>query len=179
MVRCFIGFVIPENVKDSIVKTQNEILKLPLVCKLVERENLHICFSFLGEVEEQEIEEIKDKINKLTKRYKGFDVKLEGIKAIPNQKFIRVIVLSVIDNENLLERIRKDVQNEIGGDSKPPHLTLCRVKDITNKDYTSKRLTEMGKLYVTNFSLDSIQLIKSELSRKGPIYTVIHSSKFM
>ena len=52
MVRCFIGVLIPEEIKESIELIKESLIKLPMQCKFVERENLHICFSFLGEVEE-------------------------------------------------------------------------------------------------------------------------------
>ena len=58
MVRCFIGIIIPEDRKNYIERIKKELVSMPIKCKFVESDNLHICISFLGEVEEKRIETI-------------------------------------------------------------------------------------------------------------------------
>jgi 2'-5' RNA ligase len=176
MVRCFIGFLIPKEPREKIRQTINELKKLPIECKFVEEENLHLCFSFLGEIEDDQIKNISDSIDSVASSYSSFEVKIHGLKAIPNEKYIRVLALDVSDG--MLIRMIKHIQEEAGGDAKPPHLTLCRVRFIGNRQAVVEKIKELQKKEITSFNISSIQLIKSELRRTGPVYSVVYESKF-
>lgn len=176
MVRCFIGIFVPEDLKEKISNIQKSIKKLDIVCKFVEMENLHICLSFLGEVDNSEIQKISDKLDGICSRYKKFDVNISGLKMIPSENYIRVLALDV--SNEILTTISKNVKNEIGGDVKPPHLTLCRVKSIKNREKFKQAINEIN-FDVGSFTLNSIQLIKSELKRTGPVYTSLHEGKLL
>ncbi|MEM7826280.1 MAG: RNA 2',3'-cyclic phosphodiesterase [Candidatus Aenigmatarchaeota archaeon] len=178
MARCFVGYLLPEENKSEIVKLQSEIEKWPLKCKMVERENLHINFSFLGEVKESEIERIKEEIEKISKEFKKMEVEMNGLVAIPNESYIRVLALKVVGDENL-SRLFDEVVKRIGGDSKPPHITLCRVKAIDNKKEVRENVEREKHKTHGKFIINSIQLIKSELKPSGPIYTILHSSELV
>jgi len=177
MVRCFIGFLIPNGAREKIRQIIGELKKLPMKCKFVEEENLHLCFSFLGEINDDQIKNISDSIDSVASNYSSFEVKIHGLKAIPNEKYIRVLALDITDDGTLMRMI-KHIQEEIGGDAKPPHLTLCRVKSIENRQVVIEKIKELQKREITSFNISSIQLIKSELRRTGPIYFVVHESKF-
>jgi 2'-5' RNA ligase len=157
-------------VKEKIVPIQEEIKRLPIVCKFVEKENLHICFSFLGELKESSLEEVEHSLEILTKDFKSIKVRVDGIKLIPNENFVRVLALDVVSDE--LELLMAKIKKEVGGDVKSPHITLCRVKNIRNKEYVIQKLKEI-KVEEFKFLVDSICLIKSELKRSGPVYTIM------
>lgn len=174
MVRCFIGYLLPEDKKEYIEEIKEEIKNLPMKCKFVERENLHISFSFLGEVEEKEIEKVAKELESICKKFLSFDVAIERIKLIPNEKYIRVLALDITPDPKL-EKIIKEIKERIGGDVKPPHLTLCRVKSIEDKTYLKQEIKNM-KIKKIFLKIDKIQLIKSKLDRNGPKYSVIFES---
>jgi 2'-5' RNA ligase len=133
--------------------------------KEVEKENMHITLSFLGEKEEREIEEVKRKLEKVAKNHNRREIVLSRIKFIPNERFFRVIAVDVSGLEDLSEGIER----EIGGDVKPPHLTLFRVKSVKDK----KSLLEASKIEINEvLFVDKIRLMKSTLTPKGPIYEV-------
>ena len=166
--------MMPECSKAKITSIQNSLRRLSIACKMVERENLHLCLSFLGEVEENEINEICRKLDEISQRYKQFDADASEIKFIPNEGYIRVLALGC--SNALLESISKNIKNEIDGDAKPPHITLCRVKSIEDKQKTIEDIKKIDQ-DAGKFTVSSIQLIKSELGKTGPIYSVIHESK--
>jgi 2'-5' RNA ligase len=176
MVRCFIGFLLEENIKKYISEIQREITQWPLTCKFVEENNLHICLSFLGEISEYEIDKTSKVLDEICKNYSKFELVVNGIKAIPNENYIRVLVLDVSDKTKTIEKIREEIVRKIGGNSKPPHLTLCRVKNVSDKKTIAEKIREIKTVSKT-FTVTAIQLIKSELRRTGPIYSVIHESK--
>ena len=173
MVRCFVGIMVPEGVRISVVALQARLAS-SIKCKLVEPENMHLCLSFLGEVEEGRIEDIEAKLDAVAANYKKFSVEIGKVKFVPSESYIRVVVLEAGDENGMMEKIRKDVVKAVGGDSKPPHLTLCRVKLVEDKkrfvdDFSNAACGE-------KFSVYELHLIKSELKRSGPVYTVMHSS---
>jgi len=178
MVRCFIGILVPEEIKNKVKSIKKELENLPMKCKFVEDENLHVCFSFLGELDETKIKTISNNLDEISKKIGTFNVEINGIKMIPNEGYIRVLALDVSDKTGDLEKIGKEIQKEIGGSVKPPHLTLCRVKNIADKPNVVRKIKEMNKIIGT-FTVDRLQLMKSELRKTGPVYTVIHESKFV
>ncbi len=174
MVRCFVGFMLPEGVKDRIDELIAQVKGWPMDCKFVERENLHLCFSFLGEVSEAGLEEIKAKIGSINDRVGKIDVKLQGLKAIPSEKYIRVIVIDALDETGRLAELMKSVVKDVGGDSKPPHVTVCRVRGVADKQAIAAKINEMKEESFGAVTVDKVQLIKSELGRGGPIYSVLN-----
>lgn len=176
MVRCFIGVMVPEYLKDDIVKIQQSIKSLPIDCKIVERGNLHICLSFLGEVDDERLGGLNENLDKLCSKHSHMDVQISGIKFIPNEKYVRVIVMDCFSQE--LRSMGENIQKEIGGDAKPPHITLCRVKNIGDKHQTIKKIKELES-DVGRFRISSIQIIKSQLQESGPVYSVLHETRFV
>lgn len=177
MTRCFVGLLVPSWLREKIKVIKKELGRLSLKCKFVEDENLHICLSFLGELDEEYIKNVSNKIDKISKKIESFEVKINGIKMIPNEKYIRVLALDILDKTGSLKNLNETVQKEIGGNSKPPHLTVCRVKTIENKGEVVEKIKEMNK-NIGILEIDRLQLIKSELRKTGPIYTIIHEAKF-
>jgi 2'-5' RNA ligase len=169
---------VPDDVKLQIAEIQNKLKLLPIICKMVEPENLHICLSFLGEVDDKSIEKISEELETICKSCSKFRVKIGEIKFIPSEKYVRVIVLEASDESGSLKLISSDIRKSIGGDAKPPHITICRVKDISDKAETAQKIKNLD-MYVDGFDVGGIDIIKSELSRNGPTYTSIKSCKLL
>lgn len=178
MVRCFIGMFLPENLRGRVISIQNKLKELPMDCKFVEEKNLHICLSFLGEIGENRVSEIEGKMKEISSMYKQFEVSVKGLKLIPNEKFVRVIVFDSRDREGKLFSIGKLIEKEIGGDAKPPHLTLCRVRKINDKQLFLDKIRDLSNAEIGNFTAAGISLIKSELRRQGPVYSIVSESAF-
>jgi 2'-5' RNA ligase len=165
MVRCFVA-IYPVKSK-RVYEMQEKIGKL-IEGKEVEKENMHITLSFLGEKTEGEIEEIKERLKEVVSLCYKRVATLTKIKFIPNERFLRVIAIDVVGLEDLSEMVEK----KVGGDAKPPHLTLFRVKNVKNR----RELLEFKKVEINeNVPVERICLMKSTLTRKGPIYEVISS----
>ncbi|MEM5773342.1 MAG: 2'-5' RNA ligase family protein, partial [Candidatus Aenigmatarchaeota archaeon] len=96
MVRCFVGYILQKDEKNGILEVQKKMEKWPMKCKFVEEENLHLNFSFLGEIAEEKIKEVSKKIDLIGKNFEKFEVEVNGLIAIPNKNYIRVLALSVV-----------------------------------------------------------------------------------
>jgi 2'-5' RNA ligase len=174
--RLFIGYLIPEEQKQFVLKLQTEIGALGADCKNVEKENLHLSMSFLGETSEDDAEKIKKDLNEIATKFKKIDVAICGTKAIPSKTFVRVIALDVSDGSGVLDKLLDEIGKKIGGDVKPPHLTLCRVKSMKNKDQLIEFVEKYETACFAPIKIQSIQLIESKLSRGGPEYKIVSES---
>lgn len=175
--RVFIGFFIPENIRRHIVDIQSELEKLPMMCKMVEPYNLHVSLSFLDNLNHAQVEEVKEGLSKICRVRPRFEVKVGAIKIIPNEKYIRVIVLEVSEHIGVLNAVCSDIKKMVGGSMKPPHLTLCRVRSVSDKEKTIDGIKKVDLKGGLKFDVDSINLIKSELGPSGPRYDIIHVGK--
>lgn len=178
--RAFVGFFVPEKIKNYAIAFQSNLEKLPMKCKMVEPDNIHVCLSFLGDVEDDEVERLRIALSEICQRHKKFEATIGDAKTIPNESYIRVIVLDVLDTSDALKKICPEIKEMIGGDMKPPHLTLCRVRSVSNKEGVLaeiKCLNRNAKIDDLKFTVNSIALIKSELSRSGPTYTVVYEAE--
>src|SRR3989304_7295157 len=113
MVRLFIGIMLPESLRDQIILLQNKI-KYLLEGKLVEKENLHISLSFLGEVDQNKIASVGAMLDHICSKHEKLQVKLGGLKFIPSLEFLRVVAVEVIGFA--LKKISEDIRDGIGGD---------------------------------------------------------------
>jgi len=176
--RAFIGILAPEGVRNAGIRMQEELRNSGVIGKFVEPQNLHLNLSFLDEITEEELQEFGAKLDLIAKGYKRVEIQVSSLKAIPNTKFARVVAFGVSGGNDALTSLSRDIQKSIGGDVKPPHMTLCRVKELKDKKAFGDFIEKNASMNFASFEIDSVQIIKSELTREGPIYSVVHESKF-
>jgi len=177
--RCFIAIGVPENIKKKVSLVQKELSKLPMVCKLVEPENIHITLSFLGELDEEKVKETSNILDSICNRYKKFEISMQPIKMIPSPSYIRVLAFEVVSARDEINCLSDDIKKLIGGKVNPPHLTVCRIKRIGNKPDVVSGIRNLESAIVGRFVVDSVDLMKSELKKTGPAYIKLHESRLV
>jgi len=176
VLRLFVCIWIPNNLKDKIIKFQQEIQKLPIKTKFVELENLHLTVTFLGNIKESEVDPIIKKLDNITEKIKKFFIKLVGLKIIPNESYVRVLGLNVKAEENVVNLVKK-IGETIGGKYyEATKLTLCRVKNVQDKRFLREFIEMNRNIEIGEFQVKSVALVKSTLTRNGPVYETIHES---
>ena len=174
------GIRIPKEISKKVVDFQNEIKKLGIDAKFVESENLHINLKFFGSKTDEQIEDIKKIIANVSKNVNQFELSLKNIGVFPSEKFIRVLWIGV-EPEKLKELYNKLEENfksiGIENENRPfkPHLTLCRLRNQKNKEILIKKINE--KFNFGGFIVNSLYLIESKLSTKGPKYINLYEFK--
>ncbi|MCX6820732.1 MAG: RNA 2',3'-cyclic phosphodiesterase [Candidatus Aenigmarchaeota archaeon] len=174
--RCFIGFFVPEGAKPVVLALQERLKRMPTDCKYVELENLHVSLSFLGELGDTEVIETEAKLDAVCAAGSRFHVVASAIKLIPNDSHARVVVLDVQDASGELGRLFEGVKRDIGGDAKPPHLTLCRIRETRDKPALADGVRKIS-FDPIEFDVGEVALIKSELGTAGPTYSVVKGFK--
>ncbi|MEK6868809.1 MAG: RNA 2',3'-cyclic phosphodiesterase, partial [Nanoarchaeota archaeon] len=87
--RLFIAIEIPEEIKSYLAEIQQEIADSKNKIRLVNKDNMHLTLKFLGEVQPDNLEDIKNNLKKIT--FKPFSVVLDNIGVFPSDNYIRVV----------------------------------------------------------------------------------------
>ena len=179
--RGFIAIDIP--VSQRIIELSNQIKNSGADVKLVELENIHITLKFLGDTEEQYIDKIEETIKKSVEGIESFEIKLTGAGIFPNTNYIKVMWIGIKDNGEL-SKISNNINEKLTGlgfekekRGFSPHLTIARVKSARNKEKLIEIVEKYREVEFTTVKVDSIELKKSELTPKGPIYTTLREVK--
>ncbi len=161
--------------------------QLPGGIKWVQPKNFHITIKFLGEADEEQGKELKEKLKNIDFSSGKFPYKYQGIDVFPHLNNPRVIVTPVkLGKEELIE-VHKTVENisvEAGFDPEErnfkPHLTLGRVKDDRIKEEVSDLFAEVNEKYFINVldHMEELSLVESNLTPEGPEYMEVFSKKF-
>jgi 2'-5' RNA ligase len=169
--RLFIAIEIPEEIKEYIVKIQKNIDATTNKIRFVAPNQIHLTLKFLGEIQPNNLEEIKNNLKKIT--LKPFSVVLDTIGVFPSESYIRVIWIGLKPEEPILG-LQRNIDEELKKLFKKekdfkPHLTLARVKYIEDKKSFIEKL-KIINIENKKIDVNKFKLVKSTLTPKGPIY---------
>ncbi|MCM8766279.1 MAG: RNA 2',3'-cyclic phosphodiesterase [Candidatus Omnitrophica bacterium] len=179
--RTFIAVEISEEVRKEIVQIQEELKKTEADVKWVESKNMHLTLKFLGEVEAEKIELIKENLRRITQEIKSFEIAFQGLGVFPNLEFPRVVWVGIEKGKEEMVKLAMKIDDELQKLGFPKerrpfscHLTLGRVRSSKNRDKLKRAIKERE-----NFKIKSIMdlkeciLFRSQLTPAGPIYTAL------
>ena len=188
--RTFIALDLPKEIIKEIQGIQKLLKKQSLFTgKFTESENLHLTLKFLGEIEEDRVEEVKKKLSEI--KLDGFYCEI-GEVGVFTKSFPEKRGFSGSQNLKIKKRFSDikiiwiklngkgifDLQNEIDSKLKDlfepeerfmSHLTIARVKHVSSKrdllDYLKSIKPKKSRFFCNKFYLK-----KSELKPEGPVY---------
>ena len=178
MTRCFIAIDLPDDVKKQLRAIQNKIPSDDVKMILVDPHILHLTVKFFGEIDDSQIEKIKE-ILKKTKLSK-FKAKISEL-GVFSPSFVRVAWAGLEPKQKFLEiKDTIDLALEKIGFIKDKgfesHITLARIKTLEDKKTFIEQLGEV-KFPEIDFTVDNLKLKKSTLTPNGPVYEDIFSSE--
>ena len=170
--RLFVAIEIDDGQIIQKIKSMQE--SFPFKAKPVRIDQIHFTLQFLGEINLDQIEQVKKALKMVD--FPKFDLTIINSGAFPNSRNPRVVWLGVDKDggekiSNLAGSVNQALSTINLMSDKPfnPHLTIFRIKtrigDITNELLKFKGV-EFGKQMVSQ-----IVLKKSELTQSGPEYT--------
>jgi len=167
--RIFIAVNLPEKTRAKLVELLDAMPKEGL--KAIPAENLHITLKFLGYVDDEYIEEIKEKLQKISEE-NSFEIELAGVGEFNS----RVIWAGISKNAQMLRDMSGEINYLLGTeeDEFRAHITLAR-----NRDAPAAKIKEaVDRLKKFNFqekfAVESIDIMESRLAPSGPAYQVLH-----
>ncbi|ASI98409.1 RNA 2',3'-cyclic phosphodiesterase [Thermococcus celer] len=176
--RAFIAIDVSDEVRDNLVRAQERIGNRAARIKFVERENFHVTLKFLGEIDDAQAEEVKEALKEIAKKHRKHSARVRGIGVFPNPNYVRVIWAGV-ENDEGIRAIARDVEREMRrlGFKKDKdfvaHITIGRVKFVRDKLELAMALKELANEDFGEFEVNAIELKKSTLTPKGPVYETV------
>ena len=175
--RTFLAIEIEPYIKNKINETQQIIEDCESAkIKYVETENIHLTLKFFGDVDNNKLEEIDDIIIQSIKNYEQYNIKVVNIGAFPNIYHPKVIWTGITDKEKTTIKLIKELDkkfSKIGFKKEKdyvPHITIGRVKNISNTNKLSQTIKNLKKRYHGKMKVKKICLKSSQLTPNGPIY---------
>lgn len=182
--RTFIAVEISESIRENL-GTLVEDMKKGIVrtgCEpaWVNLNNMHFTLKFLGNIEESQVNEIRNVLNAITSQFSPFTIRVCGLGMFPNLKSPKVLWIGLTKGETeimklqtLIERGTRDIGFPKEERQFHPHLTLARIKSLKG----AGGLANIVSIYKNNKCgeslVDKVIFFKSTLTPRGPIYDVI------
>ena len=192
--RAFIAVDLSEEIRIRIAELQEDFARLGLqgTVKFVDPKQAHQTVKFLGNVPDDNVEQITKALAGI--RQKPFDIELRGVGFFPaasleKARNIRVIWIGMKEGEAQLKALQEAVEAEMHVLGFPrekrfnAHVTLCRVKrPFRSKSELRRVLDKIGELRdveVGTMRVEELNLKKSTLTPKGPIYEDVHVQRLV
>jgi 2'-5' RNA ligase len=177
--RLFIGTFVKRELFDEKYMDLHDEFSAACSGKWVEPSNLHFTYSFLGEVDENLVPDIKESLRDFLGHYKS-ELVINGLGVFPNPRSPRVLHAEVYNPDKKVFDAQKnisDILKQFGFEPEDrkytPHVTLCRIKTFRNPAFNdlldSYRNFNFGKM--EGFD---INIIESRLRPEGPVYLPLH-----
>lgn len=176
--RIFIALKIPEIVKKEAKIIQLKLKKSGFQAIWVKPSNLHLTLAFLGSVKPEAVKPLNQILAKSASRIEPVKLHLSKLDAFPGSAEARVIFLDLGGEKEKLRALASKIREQLKKESFrfdeknfQAHLTLGRMKK--KKDIT--RMIRRIRIKKKRFELETISLIKSQLTPTGPVYTSLKS----
>jgi 2'-5' RNA ligase len=181
-IRSFIAIELPGEIKSDLSQLGDSLMdaRHPFV-KWVDFENIHLTLKFLGNVAVNQITEITEAMGEAIRGVSSFRLEISGLGAFPRMEQPRVIWVGISGETDKLSELQRRVDSKLvhlgfarENQSFVPHLTLARVRDGAS----SNDRKDLGRLLTStkfeskgHITVNSINLMKSQLTPDGPIYS--------
>lgn len=167
-IRTFISVELPENTIKEVNKIQEQLPEFK--GKKTEAENLHLTLKFLGNIDEETLGSVKERLGQI--KFKKFKTEISEI-GIFSPENVRIIWVKLEDCMDLQKEIDEILFGLFEKEKRfMGHVTIARVKSLRNK---KEFLEEIGKINLPEikFMVKNFKLKKSTLGQKGPVYETL------
>lgn len=178
-IRCFISINLDDYIIRKIIELIDHLRKCEADIKWVESNNLHLTLKFLGNTPVEDIPLIEKVLRKISKKFLPFYIKIKGIGIFPDKRHPRVLWIG-LENKEVIIDIHKQIEanmSKIGYKKEEkefnPHITIGRTRSLLKIDRLIECLNDYKTYEFGSLLVDKINLMKSNLTPKGPIYTKI------
>lgn len=178
--RLFVAIDFPKETKEEIAGLTEKLRSEYPKIRWEKTENIHLTLKFLGYTEEKKIRKIINGIEKSVSGIKSFWFQPERLGYFLRQSLI--VWLGVKAQEGLFQ-ISKNLEREMAELGFPkgkrefsPHITIGRAKRATPRkkwQIIAQEIRNFPTPDFTKFKVTEITLMKSQLTPKGSIYTVV------
>lgn len=187
--RLFIAIDLPQEIKSLLSSIIRELsMKRIAPLRPVQPGGIHLTLKFLGDVESSRIADIAKEMEQTCAGMKKFKLIMGQCGAFPDWNRPRVVWIGLKGDLELLSSFQQKLEKALEhlgfpaeGRHFAPHLTLARIKDrLTEpeKEIVMQMLSTQPPQPPAEFTVESIKLIRSQLTSSGAIYSLIQETRF-
>ncbi len=179
-IRSFVAFEIGEaGVLKRIADAQRALVDTGADLRLVKPENIHVTVRFLGDISPIMADMVRSEMNGIL--FRPFEIELRGLGAFPDLRHARVIWIGIKRGRETLMKIFDQLEGRLRklgftpdrrGFS--PHVTIARVKSRENRDLLIRQIVSRCDYDFGTVKANSLKLMESVLTPKGPVYSTLH-----
>jgi len=183
--RVFIAIDIDEVIRKDLADLQGELQSKADIkkgdAKWIDPNNIHLTLKFLGEIKDAQVVDVCNITKDVAGRHERFDVDVETVGHFGGRSARVLWVGAGHDCEKLL-KLQEDLERQLALAGWPKenrkfsaHLTMCRIRN-SRAGVKLAQLTEGYKDFkLGSMPVESVCIYQSQLTPKGPIYTVLGS----
>ncbi|MFA5059898.1 MAG: RNA 2',3'-cyclic phosphodiesterase [Candidatus Omnitrophota bacterium] len=177
-VRSFIAVEISKESQELIRQCQEYLKGANADIKWVDPNNSHLTLKFLGEISENQINEVKKALSRVSRHFSVFPFELSELGGFPSLEKPRTIWIGGKKGQDKTRQLSEAIKNELIEAGFPKgehqefnaHITLGRLRSSHHCSDLIKALNEYSIDFPITQEIDKIILFKSTLTAKGPIY---------
>jgi 2'-5' RNA ligase len=185
-IRSFIAVELPPEIKAELSRLEDRLAAgshSPV--KWVDPNNMHLTLKFLGNVSPGMTGRITSVIEESARQTRPLNLQVAGLGVFPNPRRVQIVWVGLTGEIDRLGQLQKRIESglvPLGFKAElrafTPHLTLARVRDRATPDERQalgQLINGIGFSPDGKFKVDVIHLMRSQLTREGPIYSRISS----
>ena len=165
--RLFVAINVPKKVENELIRLGDQLPQDGL--KRVD--DFHLTLKFLGDVDDEKVPKLVEALHKV--KHAPFEISVTGIIPMPTLSHITIVWYTVEPEDPII-----DLQGKVDlvlGKWFPletrfkPHLTMTGIKFLKNK---REFVEKLGKITLPklSFPVTEFELVKSTLTKDGPVY---------
>jgi len=185
-IRSFIAIELPEEIKVGLAELQARLKSgMQPAVKWADPYSIHLTLKFLGNIAVDKIAAITKAMEEAAQEISPFQLEVKNLGVFPNLRRVQVVWVGINGEVDKLSQLQQRIELNLvplgfAPESRPfvPHLTLARLRERASPDERQKfgQLIGGTKLEaVYTIKVDSINLMRSQLTREGAIYSQISS----
>jgi 2'-5' RNA ligase len=187
-VRCFIAIGLSDQIKAGLKELQAQLQSGGQTSlKWVDSYSIHLTLKFLGGVDADKITPITDAMEEAVRGVTPFYLTVEGLGAFPNLRRVQVVWVGVGGELDRLAHLQQRIESRLArlgfapeNRRFTPHLTLARVRDrasLGEREGLGELIAATKFEAARSFPVAAVNLMKSQLTREGAIYSRISTAE--
>lgn len=184
-IRSFIAIHLDETVRKAVGSEVEQLKPLARSVSWVPAQNLHLTLKFLGELQPDALETVKEGLIEGVSEAAPFTLAFHGLGAFPGLARPRVIWVGVVQGGRECQALQARVDAALARRGFPkearpytPHLTIGRVRDPRGLTALQQAITQDARKEFGGQSVSSISLTRSDLNPAGALYTELCTVSF-
>jgi len=185
-VRSFVAIKLSDELKAELAQLQAQLkIGQQSSVKWVNPHSIHLTLKFLGSVAMDRIGEITGAIEAAARGIPPFCLEVKELGAFPNLRRVQVVWVGISGEVHKLRQIQQHLDSNLArlgftpeSRAFAPHLTLGRFRERTSLDERQnfgQMSARISVALVGTIEVNAINLMKSQLTREGVIYSRISS----